>query len=45
MNYKLLEVESLLFNCNIIQLASETDAPEYAQNEQKLIEYKSPYCV
>ena len=45
MLYKLLEVESRLFNRNIIQLASETNAGEYAQNEQKLIEDESPYYI
>jgi len=45
MNYKLLEVESRLFNRNIIQLGSETDAVEYAENEKKLIEDKRPYYI
>ena len=45
MNYKLLEVESLLFNRNIVQLDAETDAVEYSQNESKLIEDKSPYYI
>jgi len=34
MNYKILEVESRLFNRNIIQLGSETNAGEYAENEK-----------
>jgi hypothetical protein len=38
---KLLEVESRLFNRNIIQLGSETYAEEYAQNEQKLMRIKT----
>jgi len=45
MTYKLLEVESRLFNRNIIQLAAETDAAEYAQHESKLISEKSPYYI
>jgi hypothetical protein len=45
MNYKLLEVESRLFNRNIIQLGSEINAGEYALNENKLIEDKSPYYI
>ncbi len=45
MLYKLLEVESRLFNRNIIQLGSETTAGEYAQNEQKLIKVESPYYI
>jgi len=45
MNHKLLEVESRLFNRNIIQLGSETNAGEYKNNEQKLIEDKSPYYI
>jgi len=45
MNYKLLEVESRLFNHNIIQLGSETDAVEYAENEKKLLEDKRPYYI
>ncbi|MEI6061053.1 MAG: hypothetical protein WCR72_10110 [Bacteroidota bacterium] len=43
MNYKLLEVESRLFNRNIIQLGPETSAGEYAQNETTLITDKNPY--
>ena len=42
---KLLEVESRLFNRNIIQLATETDAAEYAQHESKLIAEKTPYYI
>jgi hypothetical protein len=45
MTYKLLEVESLLFNRNIIQLASETEVGEYAHTEQKLSEEESPYYI
>ena len=45
MLYKLLEVESRLFNRNIIQLGSETDAGEYAQNERNLIMDKTPYYI
>jgi hypothetical protein len=45
MTFKLLEVESRLFNRNIIQLATETDAEEYAQNENKLIQDKTPYYI
>jgi len=45
MLYKILEVESRLFNRNIIQLGSETDAVDYAENEQKLIEDKNPYYI
>jgi hypothetical protein len=32
MQHKPLEVESRLFNRNIIQLATETNAEEYTQN-------------
>jgi len=42
---KLLEVETRLFNRNIIQLAPETDAAEYAQNERSLIMDKTPYYI
>jgi hypothetical protein len=42
---KLLEVESRLFNRNIILLAAETDAAEYAQHESKLISEKTPYYI
>jgi len=45
MNHKILEVESRLFSRNIIQLGSETDALEYAQNEKELIEDKNPYYI
>jgi hypothetical protein len=45
MTYKLLEVESRLFSRNIIQLSSETNAVDYAENEQKLIEVESPYYI
>jgi len=45
MTYKLLEVESRLFNRNIIQLGTETNAGEYAENEKKLIADKSPYYI
>jgi hypothetical protein len=45
MLYKILEVESRLFNRNIIQLGSETDARDYAQNERNLIEDKNPYYI
>jgi hypothetical protein len=42
---KLLEVESRLFNRNIILLAAETDAAEYAQHESNLIAEKTPYYI
>jgi len=45
MTHKILEVESRLFNRNIIQLAAETDAAEYAQHESKLITEKTPYYI
>jgi hypothetical protein len=45
MHHKLLEVESRLFSRNIIQLAAETDAAEYAQHESKLITEKAPYYI
>lgn len=45
MHYKLLEVESRLFNRNIVQLEAETDAAEYSQYERKLVEDKNPYYI
>jgi len=45
MQHKPLEVESRIFNRNIIQLATETNAEEYAQNEHKLIQDKTPYYI
>ena len=45
MHSKLLEVESRLFNRNIIQLDAGTTANLYRVNEKKLIEEKNPYYI
>ena len=45
MNYKLLEVESRLFNRNIIQLGASIQAGDYAQMEGKLLKDKNPYYI
>jgi len=45
MKYKILEVESMLFNRNIIQLDDEATATEYEHSEQKLISDTNPYYV
>jgi hypothetical protein len=45
MNYKLLEVESRLFNRNIIQLGAAIKAGDYAQMEEKLLKDKNPYYI
>jgi hypothetical protein len=45
MNYKVLEVESRLFDRNIILLGAGTTAGEYQRHENKLIVDKSPYYI
>lgn len=45
MHYKILDVESRLFNRNIIQLGDETEAVEYARNEINLVRDKNPYYI
>jgi len=45
MNYKILDVESRLFNRNIIQLGEDTDALDYAHAEHELIRDKNPYYI
>lgn len=45
MHYKILDIESRLFNHNIIQLGDETDAVEYARNETDLVRDKNPFYI
>ena len=45
MNYKLLEVESRLFNCCIIQLADDIEASDYAREEKSLLDNENPYYI
>lgn len=43
--YHILDIESQLFNRNIIQLHTETDAVEYGLQECTLIKEKNPYYI